>query len=151
MAESCNWKILWYLRMSVSSYQSWHPMIYFSAHSWSLSLNEGGTKFCKNFDEYWLGWTIRTKVQSSVYCFLPQLILRLDNSKFLYLSYLGQWSTLVKSSKCNSKILFWRDTLMLVPFSNFRFWSSTPLPSNSCVIISMQLMEENSQDRSQLP
>ncbi len=50
-----------------------------------------------------LGWTIRTKVQSSVYCFLPQL------------RYLDQWSTLLKSSKSNSKILFWRDTLQEVP------------------------------------
>ncbi len=31
-----------------------------------------------------LMWTIRTKVQSSVYCFLPQLIPRLDDTKIFF-------------------------------------------------------------------
>ena len=37
--------------------------------------------------------------------------MRSEKSEILYLSYLGQWSNLVKSSKSNSKILFCWDTL----------------------------------------
>ncbi len=36
-------------------------------------------------DKCLVGWTTRTKFQSSVFCFLPQLILRLDDTNFFFL------------------------------------------------------------------
>ncbi len=52
------------------------------SHLWSITLNISVmTTSSTTMRRCTVGWTIRTKVQSSVYCFLPQLIPRLDNSK----------------------------------------------------------------------
>ncbi len=45
---------------------------------------------CAAIAEYRYGRTMGTKVQSSVYCFLPQLIIRLDNTKFFFPNFSGK-------------------------------------------------------------